>query len=496
MQYFNNQLYVEPGSAATIVTDLAPSPNLLSSGLVAMIGESDGGLTYADGVIYQSDQPNFLKSAMRSGTTSYRVLDFIFNPSKDTPGAQQVIYVRAQAATVATGTITQVTGGAVTFTMTTKDKGSYLSNPVNGLMWKLVAGVVNTSKQILMLQINAAPLWSSPEVSTYQDLINAIANDSYANTILVGAVTSGTATTVIDASVRTSSYAVLTGGTAPAMVGTDVDGALALLSTLTPNVVYIASEDATLHAKVLSFCQNTLEQPAQCVFGGAYNETVAQVQARALALNNEKAYLCYPDIVMEKTDGSGTEILSPMYHAALVTGLRAGLQPWQPLTWKTINVLGFHTNGGDLNKTNRSILINSGVIYSRNIPGVGFGINKGINTLQSNGSMIYKDSVTGQATSPESSIISIKYQLIRELAIGSAPLFVGGTAATVTQEDVINFTENYLISRCSTPTQPNLIQNFAGVTANLVNDAWMVYFGFTPNTPINFMFFTGAMLKP
>src|SRR5574337_731340 len=120
MQYFNNTLYIEPGSGATIVTNVAPTPNLLTSGIVAMIGESDGGLTYADGVVYQSDQPNFLKSIMRSGTTSYRCLDFLFNPSKDYRGAQQVIYVRAQAATVATATITQVTGGAITFVLTTK----------------------------------------------------------------------------------------------------------------------------------------------------------------------------------------------------------------------------------------------------------------------------------------------------------------------------------------------------------------------------------------
>lgn len=494
MQYFNGKIYIEPSSGAKIITNVAPTPNLLSSGVVAVIGESEGGLTMEDGVVYESTKPNFLKTVLRDGVAK-RCIDLIFSPSSVYNGAQKVLFIRAQKATVATATITQSTGGSVTFVMTTKDKGLYLSDATNGLKWKLIAGVVDTAKEILQLQLDGVTIWSSPEVGTYQDLIDAIEADDFAKTVISGAVTVGTATTAIDASVRTSSFAVFTGGTSPSMVGDDVDDALALLAPFTPNILFIASEDATFHAKLLAFANTVSEQPIQCFFGGALDETEAQVKARALTFNAENAFLAYPNVILPKEDGSGSEIKSPMYLAAIGAGLRAGLPPFQPLTYKAVNVLGFDCVAGELDKDAREELIRAGVMYFRNIPGVGFACNKGVNTLQTNASMIYKKT-DGEATSPESSIIAIKYQLIRELVVNSTSLFVGGTVATVSKEDVINFTKNYLETRTSKATEPNLLIKWNNVTAELVDDAWFVYWDFVPNTPINHVFHTGAMLRP
>jgi len=496
MQYFNNKVWIEPSTGVRIVTNVAPTPNLLSSGVVAVLGESDGGLTYADSIVYESSQPNFLKNIMRGGT-AYRCIDYIFTPSLTNQGAQKVLFVRTQAATKATATITQLagTGGACTMVMTSVDRGAYLSTATVGLAWKLVAGTVDTAKEVLILQLLSTTIWTSPECGTFTELIDAVEADTYASSVITCAVTSGSGASAIDTATRTASYEVFTGGTSPAMVGTDVDAALLLLTTLGANVLYIASNDAALHAKVLAFANTVSEFPAVCVFGGAASETVAQVKARALTFNSENAVLCYPDIVVPTEDYISTETLSPMYFAAFVAGLTSGLQPYEPLTWKTVNVLGFSTSGGDLNATSREDLITHGVLYGRMIKGVGYAINKGINTLQTNGSMIYK-TVSGEATSPEVSIIRIKQQLVSELVQNSASLFVGGTVATVTKEDVINFTKSYLKSRCSTTTSPNSLISFQDVTVELSADAWSVYFGFTPNTPINHVFFTGAMLKP
>lgn len=494
MQYFNGKVHIEPGSGAKIITNVAPSPNLLSTGTVVVIGESDGGLTYEDNLIYQSSEPNFLKEALRGGVAK-RCLDFIFNPSLQYPGANRVYFIRAQQATVATATISQVTGGAVTFVITTKDKGLYLSDATNGLKWKLVAGTTDTDKHVLMLEFEQNVIWSSPEISTFQELIDAIAANTYAASLISAAVTSGTATTAIDNTVRTANYAVFVGGTSPVMDGDDVDGALALAAPLQADIYFIASETAAFHAKVASHLTNNVERDAIMFVGGAANETKAEVLARAATLNDEKYNLCYPDIYVAKEDGSGMESLSPMYFAAMCAGLAGGLPAFQPLTYKTINVLGFNPNEGELDKTDREDLIKGGVLVGRNIPGVGFAINKGVNTLQSNGSMIYKKA-DGTATSPEISIIRIKQLLIAELILNATKLFIGGTAATVTKEDVINFTKSYLNARTSTPTEPNLIDSFRDVTAELRDDAWFVWFGFVPNTPINHVFFTGAMLRP
>ena len=494
MQYFNNKVYIEPNSAVKIVTSIPPSPNLISTGTVVVLGESTGGLTAADKTVYSSNDPNFFNTLLIGGV-GLRCVNYVFNPSIQYPGANKVIFIRTQAATVATLSITQAgpSPAAATMVITTKDKGSYLSDVTNGYMWKVVAGILNSSANIFMLQYNGNLFWTSPECLTYQDFLNAVAANQTINNIISCAMTVGTAATAIATTARVGTYTVMTGGTISTMTGSDVDAALALTTTLGADIYFIASETNTNHAKVAAFVNNTSEAKAISFVGGAANETKAQVLVRSAALNVENCSLCYPDITMPTLDGLTTESLSSMYFAAICAGLAAGLPAFQPLTYKTVNVLGFNPYEGALTQTDRENLINGGVLVGRNIPGIGNGINKGVNTLQTNASMIYKDTL-GNATSPEISVIRIKYQLMMELQLNAKSLFLGGTAATVTKEDVLNFTNAYLNTRTSTTTQPNLIMSFKDVTAQLVSDGWFVWFGFVPNTPINFVFFTGTML--
>jgi DNA-binding NarL/FixJ family response regulator len=485
-QIFNNEVRVEPGSGARIVTNVTPAPNLLSSGIVAVIGESVGGLTAADKTIYLSDNPAFFRNALQDGIGK-KVVDYVFNPAPSAPGAQQVIFVRAQAATGATATIT--TGGA-TLTLTTKDKGAYLSTAPTYLQKKLLAGVVNSALNILYLYLNGVLVWTSPEVAKFEDLLTAIQANALASSLLTGAIT-GTAGVDLTGAEDVSSV-TFTGGTSPAMTGTDIDNALALLSNLEFSFLVIASETEANYLKGLSFVVNSATYPAIVVAGGALAETVAQVLTRSLNLNSDQAILCTPGIVMPKDDGTGNETLSSLYLAAKVAGVLAGSSPEVPATWKALQVLGFEK---EYTKTEREQLIKGGVCVGKQISGIGYAINKCVNTLQNNGSMIYKKT-DGTATSPEVSIIRIFQQLKKELIVNSAPLFIGGNIATVTSEDIINFTKAYLQTRCSTNTQSNLIMNFSAVTAVLLDDAWWVTFNFVANGPINFVFFTGVALKP
>ena len=494
MPVFNGVNQIEPGSDVRIVTDSSPSPNLLSTGIVGLIGESTGGLTYVDNQVYTATQPNQLKDIMKGGVSD-RIVDFLFNPSPDNNGANRIYFVRAQLATVGTDSIVQVTGGAVTSVITSVDKGAYISDVTDGLMWKLVAGTVDTDTNVLMLQTNQNITWSSPEVDTYKELVDAVAASEVASQYITYAVTVGVDTTSIDDTVRTIVFAELTGGTSPAMTGTDVDGALAELTNINVNIIFIASEDAANHLKALSYCNNTAELPCNTYVGGAAGETKAQVEARSLALANENATIAYPDITVTKVDNSGSEDLSPMYHAAMLAGLRAGLPSYTPQTFKRLNVIGFKPFEGELDKTSREELITAGVTYSRNIPGVGLAINKGVNTLQNPGSILYKDT-NGVAISPEDSIMAIIREVIRTLKVNSAPLFIGGTVATVSQVDIVNFVSGYLQSITSTDVQPNLLVDFGNVSAELVDDAWISYFDLTVNGPINHIFHVGTALKP
>jgi hypothetical protein len=490
-QLFAGKIYVEPGSGVQIVTNATASPNLLASGVVGVIGESTGGLTAADSTLYSSDDPGFFKSKLIGGVAK-KCIDYIFNPSPDLRGANRVIFCRAQAATAASNTDIGNASPVVTLTLTTKDKGAYLSDATNGIGYKLVVGVLDSAKHIFMLYKDASVVFTSAEISTFAELKAAIEADAIAASLITAVIT-GTASTAIANSERQSSLTIFAGGTSPAMTGTDIDNALLLFRTQNINILYIASETAVNYLKGLAFATTTAEFPILCFMGGEADETVAEVEARSLALNSEKAVLCTPGIIMENDEGSGTETLSPMYFAAICAGLTAGLNPENPLTWKKVKVLGFEK---EYTKAEREELITKGVLVGRNVPGIGFAVNKGVNTLQNNGSMIIKITGTNEATSPEISIIRIKQQMIRELIVNSAPLFVGGNIATVTREDIVNFVKAYLSSRTSTNTVSNLLVNWDNVVATLNTDAWYVGFNFTPNGPINHVFFTGTMLRP
>lgn len=495
MHVFDGKVQIEPGTAARTVSSVPPTPIQLGSGTVAILAESKGGLTAADGVIYKyaSDRAGVLKNILMGATSAtgtrngQRMVGFCFAPSGQFPGASEILFIRTQAATRATGTITN---NANDFVMVSYDKGAYLSDVTNGLKWKIIAGIVDSNKRILQLQLNGQLIWQSPETTnTYLDMYNAIVNDPTVYGKIIYSVTQANPTETFAA----AGFTVFAGGTETAMTGTDVDTALDLIRTREVDIVFVGSETNTNHAKAVAHCITDAETPRISIFGGVVGETKAQATARAVAINSHKGILCYPGIIVGKEDGSGSETLSPMYTASMVAGLIAGLAPQTPATGKTLAVLGFEINStdGELVKSERQELITYGVTFCRYKQGVGYCVNKAVTTLQNNTQMI--NSPGGE--SREVSIERIKNQLNKELQIGSESLFPGGTVGTVSEADVTNYVKGYLAKRTVSPTQDNLILGYTSVTAQLIDDAWFVEYGFYPNTPINHVFFTGVILK-
>ena len=485
---FDNKVYIEPSTGARIVSSVPSTPIQLGSGNLAILAESKGGLTALDGVIYEYSRDNVgkLKDAIKGGL-GLTFVDSAFAPSNKYGGAQRIFFVRTQVSTRATATITN---SAATFVMETFDKGAYLSDATNGLKWKIIAGVVDNTKMILQLMIDGVTFWSSPETTnTYTAMKTAVEADAtiYGKIIRSVTVSSGSQTFAV-----TGSFTVFTGGTDTAMAGTDVDAALDLLRVKEVDVIYIGSENATFHAKVTAHSLVDAEIPRIACFGGALGETKAQVLARAAVLNSHKAILCYPGVkVLNETGTYDTK--SPMYTAAYVAGLICGLPPQTPATYKPLAVGGFEINAtdGELVKSEREELITGGVTFCRFISGIGFTINKAVTTLLANSQMI--NSPGGE--SREVSIERIKNQLNKDLQVGSRLLFVGGNVNTVGREDVVNYTKGYLTIKTATQTVDNLLISFLNVSARLVDDAWFVDYGFVGNTPINHVFFTGAILR-
>ena len=104
--------------------------------------------------------------------------------------------------------------------------------------------------------------------------------------------------------------------------------------------------------------------------------------------------------------------------------------------------------------------------------------------------MVYPD-----GTSPEGSVMRIASLLTKELKINAESQFIGQNAATGSPADVKAFVEAYLQARTVRTNTDNLILNFVNVSASLQGTDYYVSFGFTPNGPVNRMFFTALMLN-
>jgi len=220
---------------------------------------------------------------------------------------------------------------------------------------------------------------------------------------------------------------------------------------------------------------------------------LAQTEARSLALNDENVAVSYPGVYLNFT---GNNVLyPPTYHAALLTGLAAGLPPQVPLTHKLLSVQGFeiNTTDGVLTLPQRSDLIDKGVLFSRNIEGIGFAVNKGINSIQGQN---LRQLLETDNRSHEISIVRIKQQIQKELRINGAKVFPGTNRNRPSQSDVQSFMVSYLNSKVATKQNDNLLISWdpSSLEVTLDQDAWFVSWSGVPNTPINFIFFTNVFV--
>jgi len=151
--------------------------------------------------------------------------------------------------------------------------------------------------------------------------------------------------------------------------------------------IFVCSEDAAVHAMALAHCNAQSDVKARreriTVVGGSWGETTAQAVARAGAMADRRAVLCYPGLKRVNLFSGLVDQLSPMYTAACVCGMAGGLNPEVPLTFKGIRCNGLETV---LSQTDIETLLNYGVLAIEQVPSQGiFRIVQGITTyLQDN----------------------------------------------------------------------------------------------------------------
>lgn len=160
---FGGKALREPTAASRLRIGVQPAVNPNATNRVAVLGPSEGGLPHADGsaAVYTFSSYQEALEVLRSGD-SLRAIYSIFNPSPAFPGAAQVDFVRAEAATAASQTFDDATVNAA-LTVTTVDKGLY----TNGFWMGIAVGTVDNTARVITLKVPGATIASGTDgVST------------------------------------------------------------------------------------------------------------------------------------------------------------------------------------------------------------------------------------------------------------------------------------------------------------------------------------------
>ena len=417
---------------------------------------------------------------------------------------------------VTTGSSTD--GGVVT--IKTKNEGDAAngniqsSQIVTGYGAKMIAGVNDTSKFIIeffegtyhgtdpdgddysgVSAANSKQLLvaKSIEFNNIADLIKWMNTDSSfaARFVLDSSTITGTGAIVNADLIAHSSLVAFSGGTTSYSSG-DLDALLSVISEV-DNSFFLADNwagdsQSLNNTKILTFMEAKSEFEKSLIVGGGNNETdfLTNSIATAQYFNSKDVTVVHSGIKIPKLVGAGLKTLPSFYNAACVVGREAGLAPQTSLTFKAIRPTIYNHQ---LKKSDREFALQNGVLHTRFVPNIGWVINQGINSLQTNTQMINPD-----GSSCEKSIMRIAAQLNKELTLNMRPLFIGGNLNTSSPADVKSFVEGYLIQKTATTNQDNLIISFKNVTVQQVQDYYKVSYKFVANSPINKIFSTGFIL--
>lgn len=541
---FNGRQYVEPGSYAMTKSG---NPAQLAAGSVGNVAIIDTGLGtgygYGSGItgqnesgeIYAFNDPKSAKRALRGGVI-WDLIDALFTPNgSGSNGVQTLFYTRAASTTGANIQIL-LAGTDVKTTVVAKNEGlggngKKLSTVLTkGYGVRAVAGAVDNTAVVFEfyegqyrgqdengIEYDVAEskvvnnlICRSKELKTVGDWYKWASKDSQFNQYFrFTEAATPDLTTALVASITTtlSDITILTGGT-ETYDSTSVDEVLSNIEDLDNSSFLLLDYGATPgsvttnqgivsanNSKILAYILTTSTFTDKIAYGGGgQDKSEFQSVSLSSAAQYDSPYMviAHGGVKVDNVSNVGTTSLmvkNSLYHAALICGLNAGLPSQVPCTYKAINIKGLVHK---MSKTEREQAIQGGVTSTRQVTGMGWVVNQGVNTLQINDDLIESD-----GKSPEIQIMRIEHQLNKEICINSTPRFVGGNLNTASPDEIKAYVEGYLLDKTATKTKDNLIISFKNVTAELRDGtSWFVEYCYVPNGPINKLFYTGFILTP
>ena len=532
---FHGKNYIEPGAYAVSVYNPTSVANVAQFGNVMIIdtglSKTSDGYEFSGGSGIKGELYQGLKSVYEfenyedflsfiGGGPIGDIAQKLFEPMAGARGCPKLYYTRAAATTAARITLTLAEGKNLT--LICKNEGITGNGVVSdgtlklGYGAKIVAGTDDVSKFKLQVyqgsfmgvdadgesygakSFDNAPQYliaESDEFDQIADLVNWCKN-SKAILSNFQVSTSGTMTGDLSA----ISLQLAQGGTTDYTDSTAYATVLEAITELDvtfflcTNTTVTGGTDAATNGKLFTFLKNEAKFTEFMVVPGGSGDddllntltkTTGTSQAIAKYYDSEQVVVVHGAPVVTRKDGNGTKELSPIYLAATIIGMAAGGAPQTPLTFKRT---GYDNFKYDLKKKEREKALQAGIMHVRNVNGR-WVINQGVTTLQDNKMTYAQD---GQSL--ELSIALIKAQLNKELIIDASDRFTGGNVGTVSPETVKNFAETKLQSMTVVSGEDNLIINWKNVKVVAKNTDFFCTYEFTPNVPLNKVFFTGTVL--
>jgi hypothetical protein len=274
---------------------------------------------------------------------------------------------------------------------------------------------------------------------------------------------------------NTAAALFLSGGIEGTTTFADWQAALDLLRDEFVNTIVVLTDDAAVHAAVVSHCVymgGPGRKERDCVLGEESGITFANAKAASVALNTRHARLCIQDV--KRFNIAGSEEQFPPYFAACVAaGMQAGSEVGTSLTFKYANVLDVvgdddtYTIQDDANE-----LIQSGLCVFEKVQGVGFRWLRNITTHLIDNNIAYVEASVNEAVN--FAVFNLRTNL--EAAIGKK-----GNAGTV------NSVLGIAVATLGQLIDSGAITSWQNLTIELDADVMTVDVEIAPVTPVNFV---------
>lgn len=540
--YFGNKSFLAPGAYSVIQAGFNSPGVDLSYGNILLIDTGSntvfGGGAGINGELSNGKSAVYKFRGLREfqqfvqGGLHWKLGEPLFNPARNAQGVSSIYYVRA-ATTIAAKWDLAFGTGANDATMTIKclNEGT-VGNGVltgtaltKGYALNLIAGSIDSNKFQLEIwrgtyrgtdSYNGYAYDFVDEADSSEELIlRSVEVASVAELItwlnsspqflqhfeITASTTNGTSAILAADLVTYTDFELAAGGTIT-FNAADLDDVLEAVDDL--DYTFILCDDVgddatgTNNTKLLYHAQNESRfEKILAVTGGNDSTKFSAVATSGHSFhtsnffNTDNAFVVHgaPKISTSK----GLIKYPAIYKTALFLGRIAGVEPQTPGTFKDLNMQG---EVHELTLREREDAIEAGIVTTYyDVDFKRYTVTQSVTSLQLNSALVNPD-----ASTSEISIKRIALQLNKELVVNAKIRLLtnptGVNLNTLTDQDLEDFAQGYLLRKVATPTDDNLIISFQNIQISQDQDAKFVSYEFKPNYPVNKLFFTGFMLSP